>query len=108
MPAAIKMNSMVKAVDLATGKESESVVSWGVLPPAPDRCQTCAVDHTPDQPHDAGSLFYQFTFGNEHGRAPTWTDAMAHCTAAVRDEWTDNLRAMGVDIPKMEGNDDAS
>jgi hypothetical protein len=49
-----------------------------LLPPAPDRCQTCAAIHGPQEPHKPESLYWQITFHREHGRAPTWEDAVAH------------------------------
>lgn len=67
-----------------------------LLPPAPDRCQECAVDHDPTHPHDATSLFYQTKFNMEHGRGANWGDAMAHCDDEVKDAWTESLARMGI------------
>lgn len=72
--------------------------TFTVLPPAPDLCQVCAVEHEPDQPHDATSLFYGIWFAQQYGRSPTWADAMAHCTDEVKAAWEANLAAVGVDI----------
>lgn len=72
-----------------------------LLPPAPDKCQECAVKHEPDQPHDATSLFYHVYFGMRHdGRGPSWMDAMAHCDEKTVKEWAQALTAKGVDVQK--------
>lgn len=34
------------------------MTGFSLLPPRPDVCQECAVDHAADQPHNAQSLFY--------------------------------------------------
>lgn len=67
-----------------------------LLPPAPGRCQECAVDHPPELPHDATSLYYQTKFNMEHGRGATWADAMAHCTDEMKDAWTESLAKGGI------------
>ncbi len=58
-----------------------------LLPPAPDKCQLCAVKHEPHEPHDATSLFYQMRFKVTHGRSGTWADAVAHCARSLADAW---------------------
>lgn len=68
-----------------------------LLPPAPDKCQTCAVAHHPDYPHDASSLFYLVKFKMDHGREGTWNDAMAHCNAQMRAHWRRELKKRGID-----------
>ena len=55
-----------------------------LLPPFSDRCRICASDHMPEEPHDAGSLFYATRFRIRYGRPGTWADAVAHCPDAVR------------------------
>lgn len=67
-----------------------------LLPPPPGCCPECAVEHGPDEPHNAQSLFYQVRFRQLHGRMATWADATAHCAADVRRRWLDALRAHGV------------
>lgn len=69
-----------------------------LLPPHPSKCQTCARQHEPTDPHDAQTMFYQTKFQMEHGRAPTWVDAMAHCDEETRRLWTEQLIGMGVDV----------
>lgn len=71
---------------------------WQVLPPAPGKCRSCAVEHDDMQPHDATSLYYQILFTNTHGRSPTWADAMAHCEPEVKEGWTKYLNSIGFDI----------
>lgn len=72
--------------------------SMTLLPPAADKCQTCATAHEPTLPHNAQSLYYQMQFQMKHKRWPTWIDAMAHCTSFIRKHWTAELKGMGVDV----------
>lgn len=71
-----------------------------LLPPAPDVCHCCAVDHDPEQPHNKDSLYYQYWFYAQHGRWPTWRDAMEHCSFEVRAIWATALLQRGVDLDK--------
>lgn len=70
---------------------------WKVLGPGPGVCQECAIDHKPEQPHNAQSLAYQYFFYNEHGRWPNWKDAWAHCSEDVQAHWKRELSALKVD-----------
>ena len=80
----------VKVVDLA--KE-------GILfPCAPNVCQECAVDHSPEMPHNQQSLYYQYKFYQQRGCWPTWEDAMAHCTPQIKDFWIKALRERGIKV----------
>lgn len=82
-----------------------------LLPPAPDKCQTCAAEHAPEEPHDCGSLYYQYVFFAQHGRWPTWADAMAHCAPDVQALWRKELARLagrGVRVGRRgRGRDDA-
>ena len=49
-------------------------------------CPECAVKHDPEQPHNQDSLTYQYKFYDQHGRWPTWADAMAHCSDELKKE----------------------
>lgn len=69
--------------------------SFTMLPPSPDLCQECAVKHEPEEPHDATSLFYHCKFKLEHGRYPTWMDAIAHCSDEMKKAWTKELKLRG-------------
>lgn len=69
-----------------------------LMPPHPSKCQYCAVEHDPKNPHDAQSLYYQFWFNNQYGRSPTWKDAMSHCTEEVKTAFTKKLNYIGVDV----------
>jgi len=75
-----------------------------LLPPKPGVCQDCAVDHTADQPHNQQSLYYQMQFHGLHGRWPTWSDAMEHCTPEVKAIWRSRLiktmKKNGMRIPE--------
>lgn len=64
-----------------------------LLPPKKGVCQECAADHPEDNPHNRYSLYYQYHFYNEHGRWPTWEDAMAHCDDETKTKWSEALEA---------------
>lgn len=81
--------------DAETGEKAGTMF---LLPPAKDKCQTCAADHDPSQPHNAHSLYYQTAFNMEHDRAATWLDAMEHCDDATREIWTAELERRGIDV----------
>ncbi|KUK53054.1 MAG: Uncharacterized protein XD78_1496 [Desulfotomaculum sp. 46_296] len=72
--------------------------AFGLMPAAPGTCPECAVDHPPELPHNQQSLFFQYKFFNEHGRWPTWEDAMAHCSEDMKTIWREELRKRGVEI----------
>jgi len=100
----LKIGTM-KTVDMATGEVlSEKQNAFTMLPPRPDVCQVCAVKHDHDQPHNQQSIYYRIAFHAKHGRFPTWTDAMQHCTPEVQKEWRVKLVALmrekGVKVPK--------
>jgi hypothetical protein len=85
----------VTSVDLTTGKETPQGGSWKVMPPSADKCQICAAKHAPHQPHNAQSIYYQMTFQGMLGRAPTWADAVAHCSDQMKLLWEKELRIAG-------------
>lgn len=76
----------------------KKVGSFMLMPPEPGVCQECAVNHEPTEPHDQQSLHYQYSFYADHGRWPTWADALAHCDEGTRQLWTDALKERGVDV----------
>ncbi len=61
-------------------------------------CTECAVAHDPGMPHNQQSLAYQYHFYDQHGRWPTWEDAMAHCTEEVKEQWKVALRERGIEV----------
>ena len=70
-----------------------------ILGRVPDgTCPLCAVSHDPGQPHNRDSLTYQYKFYDQHGRWPTWMDAMAHCTPEIQKAWCDALQEKGIKI----------
>lgn len=71
---------------------------WTLMPTPQGTCGQCAVDHEPDQPHNKQSLAYQYHFYSEHGRWPTWADAIAHCDAEMQAHWRAALKDKGVDV----------
>lgn len=79
----------VTTVDMRTGKVvEERRNAFTMMPTPPGTCPECAVDHPHDQPHNRDSMAYQYRFYATHGRWPTWTDSMAHCSEDVRRQWT--------------------
>jgi hypothetical protein len=86
----------VQTINVQTGEVTEErPLAFTLASPPPDVCQECAVDHAHDQPHNAQSLYYQMRFHAEHGRHPTWADAVAHCAPEVRAAWEAELRRRG-------------
>lgn len=69
-----------------------------LLPCAPDVCQSCATKHAPDQPHNQTSIYWQYWFYGQHGRWPTWADALAHCTEQVKALWIKALARRGITV----------
>lgn len=78
--------------------ERHGMMLVGKTPPG--TCPLCAVNHPPEQPHNRDSLTYQYKFYDEHGRWPTWVDAMEHCSDEVKAYWKEALEARGVEIDK--------
>ena len=75
-----------------------------LLPPKDGTCPVCATGHTPDLPHNAQSLYYQYRFYGLRNRWPTWADAAAHCTEAVRGQWRETLEGMGHEWTEPDGD----
>lgn len=72
--------------------------AWMVMPPAPDRCQVCAGDHTPEEPHNPQSLYWQTKAEIAGEPAPTWEIALAHVKEPLRSHWVEELRKHGVEV----------
>lgn len=80
-----------KVVDLA--------LEGQLLPPPPDKCQKCAVNHPEWQAHNQQSMYWQYWFyRHSKGRWPTWHDAMAHCSQEIKDHWVKELTNRGVNL----------
>src|ERR1700761_8339755 len=60
-----------------------------------ETCEECAFQHGPTEPHNAQSVFYQIKFTSEHGRPPSWDDAMAHCDEKMKKMWAVALEDEG-------------
>lgn len=92
----IPLGGTMQVVDMTTGTVVEERPSgMMMLPAAPGKCQECAVDHKPEEPHNKDSLFYQMKFHAQTGRWPVWADAVAHCAEPVRAAWEAELRKRG-------------
>lgn len=77
-------------------QEKHGIVMLNRTPPG--TCPMCAVEHDPEMPHNRDSLAYQYKFYDQHGRFPSWADAMAHCDQAMKEAWTAALEARGIDV----------
>ena len=69
-----------------------------ILHPEEGTCPECAVKHDPTWPHNNTSLHYQYKFYQEHGRWPTWADAMAHCPDEIKEIAIDVLKRNGIEV----------
>ena len=87
-----------QVVNLKTGKSKPSNGKAMLLPAKEGTCEECATTHDASYPHNAQSLFYQFKFYNDHGRNPTWLDAMAHCDENMQKHWKEELTKRGVKL----------
>lgn len=61
-------------------------------------CRECGVRHDPELPHNKHSLAYQYNFFDKHGRWPTWSDAMAHCSEEIKEMWAEELMKRGEEL----------
>ena len=68
-----------------------------LLPAKPGTCAECAVNHSANFPHNRDSLYYQYRFYDQHGRWPTWADAMTHCDETMKAFWHSELAKRGVE-----------
>ena len=69
-----------------------------MMPPARHLCQKCAVAHGEMEAHNAQTLYYAFWFNQQHGRSPTWRDAIAHCPEETKAAWEKHLGKLGIDL----------
>lgn len=67
-----------------------------IFPMMEDSCPECGAVHDAKLPHYCGSVYYQMRFTQKTGKWPVWSDAMAHCSRKVQDEFTSYLRESGV------------
>ena len=74
-----------------------------ILPPGPGQCPECADAHNPKHPHNLRSLYYQIKFRHEHGRAPKWADALAHCEEPVKNRYIRQLAICGILVYGSDG-----
>lgn len=93
----------LQTINAETGEVvSERPNAMTILPPR-SGCPECGTEHDHDQPHNQQSLTYQYQFHATHGRWPTWTDAMAHCTDEVKAAWRplliQQMKVNGMTVP---------
>ncbi len=92
-----KLPTTMIEVDLETGEETVHAITMDLLPPPADCCQVCGASHDERAPHNQQSLYYQTAFHADHGRSPTWEDAMEHCSEEVKKITISVLEENGVD-----------
>ena len=68
-------------------RESTPTQPLTLLPPAPELCQVCAVDHEPFEPHNPQSLYWGMARQIAGHPAPTWEEALAHVKDPLRAVW---------------------
>lgn len=76
-----------------------------LMPPKPDTCPICATEHSPEQPHNKQSLYYQYRFYGVRGRWPTWADAVAHCDPETQRLWREVLEERAAWSEPADGSD---
>lgn len=76
-----------------------------LLPAKIGTCPDCAVFHDPEMPHNPASMYYQVKFLMAHGRDAKWSDAMAHCTDAVKAYWKEALLESGIPEDQFIGGE---
>ena len=69
-----------------------------ITPPKEGACPLCGELHGRGEPHNRNSLLYQHRFRQNHGRYPTWEDAMAHCSLTVKKRFCERLKRHGVEV----------
>jgi len=80
----------------------ENKSAFTLLPPAKHLCQECAFEHEPEAPHNLQTLYYGVHFYLKHGRSPTWSDALAHCSDEIRTYWIVELKKKGISFPDAD------
>ncbi len=91
----------MEEVFFVTQKNKNRVSNEGgafLLPAKEGTCPECATEHDPGQPHNQQSLYWQYHFFGQHGRWPTWKDAMAHCSPEMKKLWTEGLGEHGITV----------
>lgn len=84
-------------------QEKHGVTLFGKTPPG--TCPECATKHASEQPHNQQSLAYQYKFYDQHGRWPTWADAMAHCPQEIKEFWIAALKEHGIEVEVLQGSE---
>lgn len=82
-----------ETIDMETGEViRRDFGAFTLLPPAKGLCQECGAAHPADTPHNLDSLYYGIAFKAKHGRAATWTDALAPVPEERRERWREAIR----------------
>lgn len=77
-----------------------------VIPaPKDGACRVCGEIHGRGEAHNRDSLLYQHKFRMNHGRYPTWEDAMGHCGKAARDRMIKRLARHGIHLAEDQKPD---
>ena len=93
------MSEVQKAI-----KRAATERSMELLPPDEDKCQECAGDHLPEEPHNPQSLYWQTKRSLAGLPVGTWEDALAHCPPHVKEAWEQMLKTTyGFGCPECGG-----
>ncbi len=65
-----------------------------MLPPPEGCCRICGVDHKPNAPHNAETVFYETRFSLRYKRRGTWADAIAHVPEPERTRLEKKIKAL--------------
>lgn len=69
-----------------------SKATMTLMPVVAGACAVCASKHESNLAHNLHSLYYGMRFKIEHGRDPTWADAIAHLSDKDQAQWKAALR----------------
>lgn len=75
-----------------------------LLPLLGDTCQECGTKHTPEEPHNPQSLYWQTKRNLEGLPVATWEDALSHCPPEIKTAWEQKLKGeYGFGCPQCGG-----
>jgi len=79
-------------------EKKSHLAPFKMMPTRHGTCPECGIAHPKEYPHKQNSLAYQYSFYNDHGRFPTWEDALSHCDEEMKAKWIKSLKELGIDV----------
>lgn len=76
-------------------KEKKIPFDFINLPQKKGTCSECGTKHYKYAPHEMESIYYHVTFFRQNGRYPTWDDATAHCSDAMKKALIKRYKELG-------------